>query len=358
MKYPDLLIMKNETNNLKTAFVFSGGGSLGAIETGALKAIVEHGIHADLIIGTSVGSLIGAMFAYNPTSECVQIMEEIWGEIKTRDVFPISLFTSVVNLATSSQYALSTKKLRILISEEIPYTKIEETKLPLYIIGSDIITGEEVVFNKGLVLEALMSSVGVPGIFPPQHMNKRMIVDGGMLNNSAISTAVKLGAERIIVFPIGVPPTDIKPKNIMEIIIRSIVFHANRQLATDIQLYKDKVELIIIPPPVQIDVGPHDFSKSKLLIKQAYTRANEWLKTEGFSPNAETYQQPCDVHTAQINFVEAIIPDPYPKTITHISNNIIETKETLRKSIDKTTDKIQTTLSKKKRKTKKKIPND
>ncbi len=350
--------MNKNTNSRITAFVFSGGGSLGAIETGALKALVEHDIHADLIIGTSIGSIIGAMFAYNPTIECVQNMEMLWGEIKTRDVFPKSLFTSLLNLATSSQYALSTKKLRKLISEKIPYTKIEDTELPLYIIGSDIITGEEVVFNKGLILEALMSSAGVPGIFPPQHMNKRMIVDGGMLNNSAISTAFKLGAERIVVFPIGVPPNDVKPKNIMEILIRSVVFHSNRQLASDIHLYKDKVELIIVPPPDQIDVGPHEFFKSKLLIKQAYSKANEWLKTEGFSPNAETYQQPCDVHTAQINFVEAIIPKPGTTTITLLSENIKERKETLQKTIDKTTDKIQTSLRKKKKGMKEKEVND
>ncbi|MHA1185391.1 MAG: patatin-like phospholipase family protein [Candidatus Heimdallarchaeota archaeon] len=342
--------MKKKINNLKTAFVFSGGGSLGAIETGALKALVEHNIQADLIVGTSVGSLIGAMFAYNPTCECVQIMEEVWGEIRTRDVFPISLFTSIVNFATSSQYTISSKKLRMLISEKIPYTRIEETKLPLFIIGSDIITGEEVVFNKGLVLEALMASVGIPGIFPPQHMKNRLIVDGGMLNNTAISTAIRLGAERIIVFPIGTPSKEIEPKNVMQVIIRNIIFRANRQLATDILLYKNQVELIIIPPPDQIDVGPHDFSKSKLLIKQAYFKANEWLKTEGFSPNAETYQQPCDVHTPQINFVEAIIPKPKMKTITNLSENIKERKEVFQKTKDKTMEKIQTSLSKKKKK--------
>lgn len=348
MKNQDKLIMKKIKNNLKTAFVFSGGGSLGAIETGALKALVEHNIQADLIIGTSVGSLIGAMFAYNPTLECVQIMEEVWGEVKRRDVFPISLFTSIVNFATSSQYAISSKKLRKLISEKIPYTKIEETKLPLYIVGSDIITGEEVVFNKGLVLEALLSSVAIPGIFPPQHMKERVIVDGGMLNNAAISTAVRLGAERVIVFPIGVPSRDLEPKNVMQVLIRSTIFRANRQLATDILLYKNQVELIIIPPPDQIDVGPNDFSKSMHLIKQAYSKANEWLKTEGFSPNTETYQQPCDVHTPQINFVEAIVPKA--KSITRVSENINKTRSVLQKTIDKTTDKLQKSSSKKKKK--------
>ena len=72
--------MTESKNKLKTAFVFSGGASLGAVEAGALKAIVEHGIKADLVLGTSVGSLNGSMYAFNPTMEGVKDIEEVWQE--------------------------------------------------------------------------------------------------------------------------------------------------------------------------------------------------------------------------------------------------------------------------------------
>ncbi len=88
-------------------------------------------------------------------------------------------------------------------------------------------------------------------------MGHRLLVDGGLVNNSPISSAVKLGAEKVVVFPIGFPYTpNQEPKNLSEILIRTFVYLLNRQLSADYHFYKDKVQLIIIPPPENIDVGP------------------------------------------------------------------------------------------------------
>lgn len=341
--------------NSKTAFVFSGGASLGAVEVGALKAIVENNIQADLVLGTSVGSLNGAMYAYNPTIEGVKAIEQIWRSIKMRDVFPPSPITPVVNLTTAGLHLVSPKNLRKLITENLPFTLIEETKLPLYIISTDITTGEEIVFKKGLAIEALMSSAGIPGVFPPLHMNSRLLVDGGIINNAPISTAVRLGADRIVIFPIGIPSSDQEPKNVMEILIRSFIFLLNRQLATDIQLYKDKVELIVIPPPNSVDVGPHDFSKSEFLIDEAYKSAKTWLKAEGFVPNPNRNYHPCDVHTSSITFIEAVTPDPEKKVTKRIKENINQTSKSLKKAFDEKTDEIYTNLVKKSEEIKDKV---
>lgn len=330
----------------KTAFVFSGGASLGAIECGALKAIVEHGIQADMVLGTSVGSLNGAMYAYNPTIEGVKAIEDVWLNIKVRDVFSPSPITPILSITTFGLNLISPKNIRKLISDNLQFTRIEETKLPLYIIGTDIKCGEEVVFNKGLALEALMSSVAIPGVFPPQRMHDYSIVDGGMVNNSPISTAVRLGAERVVVFPIGVPSADQEPKTVAEVLIRAFIFLLNRQLATDIQLYKDKVELFIIPPPDCIDVGPHDFSKSKQLIEESYAKAKEWLGNDGFKPNADTLLHPCDVHTPPVNLMEAVIPEPEMKVTTRAKEGFKHSTKGVLKSIDDTVDVITSDLAK------------
>ncbi|MHA1355983.1 MAG: patatin-like phospholipase family protein, partial [Candidatus Heimdallarchaeota archaeon] len=121
--------MTESNNKLKTAFVFSGGASLGAVEAGALKAIVEHGIKADLVLGTSVGSLNGSMYAFNPTMEGVKDIEEVWLSIKFLNVFSPSPITPVINFTTAGQYAISPKNLRKLITEKLPFTNIEETKI-------------------------------------------------------------------------------------------------------------------------------------------------------------------------------------------------------------------------------------
>ena len=330
----------------KTAFVFSGGASLGAVECGALKAIVEHGIQADMVLGTSVGSLNGAMYAYNPTMEGVKAIEDVWLNIKVRDVFSPSPITPILSITTFGLNLISPKNIRKLIAENMEFTRIEETKLPLYIIGTDIKCGEEVVFNRGLALEALMCSVAIPGVFPPQRMENCSIVDGGMVNNSPISTAVRLGAERVVVFPIGVPSADQEPKTVAEVLIRSFIFLLNRQLATDIQLYKDKVELIIIPPPDCIDVGPHDFSKSKQLIEESYAKAKEWLENDGFKPNADTLHHPCDVHTPPVNLMEAVTPEPEMKITTRAKEGLKHSTKGVMKSIDDKVDVIASDLAK------------
>ncbi|UYP44228.1 hypothetical protein NEF87_000513 [Candidatus Lokiarchaeum ossiferum] len=308
---------------MKTAFVFSGGASLGSVEVGMLKAIVEHGITPDLVLGTSVGSLNGAFYAHNPTMEGVEILESIWKQLRARDVFTPSPLTPVKNIATFGQYLISPKNLRTLITENLPYEKIEEAQIPLYIVSADIKTGDEIVFDKGLLKEAIMASAGIPGVFPPQHMGSNVLVDGGMVNNAPISTAVKLGAERVVVFPIGFPYTpDQDPKNLGEILIPAFLYLLNRQLSADYHIYKDKVELIIIPPPENIEVGPHDFSKSEQLISRAYNRTKLWLSKGGFEDNIDEFIRPCDVHSSQLNLRESIEPDKEKSAMDRIRENV------------------------------------
>ncbi|RLI67833.1 MAG: patatin-like phospholipase family protein [Candidatus Gerdarchaeota archaeon] len=332
--------MSQRLSSKKTAFVFSGGASLGAIEVGALKAVIEEGIQADMVLGTSVGSLNGALYAYNPTLEGVEVMERIWRQIKTSEVFPISPIKPVLNFTTAGHYLVSSKNLRNLIIQNLPYTRIEETTLPLYIICTDIKSGQEIVFNKGLVLEALLASAGIPAVFPPLSMHERFLVDGGVVNNAPISTAVRLGAKRVVVFPIGLPPENQEPKNYLQILIRSLIYLLNRQLASDIQLYKDTVELIIVPPPTTLEIKPHDFSASGTLVDEGYKVAKAWLQKEGFTPNADTCPQPCDVFCQPIHFLEAIEPDPEKSTLVRVKENIKLTAESLKDALAEKAEKL------------------
>ena len=307
----------------KTAFVFSGGASLGALEVGMLKAIVEEGHTADMVFGTSIGSLNGAIFAFDPTIEGVKMLEKTWRNIKTFDVFRPSVITPIKNIATFNQYLISPKKLKNLIIENIKYSKIEQTKIPLFITATDINTGDEIVFNKGLILEALLASTGIPGLFQPQRMGHRLLVDGGLVNNSPISSAVKLGAEKVVVFPIGYPYTpDQEPRNLQEIIIRTFIYLLNRQLYTDYYIYKENVQLILIPPPENIDVGPHDFSKSDILIDKSYIRTKEWLMKGGYNDLLSEYKHPCDVHSDNLNLLEAVKSEPEQPAKERVKKNI------------------------------------
>ncbi len=320
----------------KTAFVFSGGASLGAVEVGMLKAVVEQGHSADMVFGTSVGSLNGALYAFDPTIEGVKKLEEIWRKIKTFDVFTPSVITPIKNIATFNQYLISPKNLKKLIIENMKYSKIEQTKIPLFITATDINTGEEVVFNKGLVLEALLASAGIPGLFQPQRMGHRLLVDGGLINNSPISSAVKLGAEKVVVFPIGFPYTpNQEPKNLPEILIRTFIYLLNRQLSADYHFYKNKVQLIIIPPPENIDVGPHDFSKSDILIDRSYQCTKQWLMKGGYYDLLNEYKHPGDVHSEILNLSEAVESEPERPAKERFKENVSIIGSALKESIAK-----------------------
>lgn len=85
----------------------------------------------------------------------------------------------------------------------LPYAQLQDAAIPIHIVASDMVTGEEVLLSKGLAVDAVLASAAIPGVFPPVRIEGRLLVDGGVANNTPISTALRLGATRIIVLPTG-----------------------------------------------------------------------------------------------------------------------------------------------------------
>ena len=346
----------SELHQPKTAFVFSGGASLGALEVGMLKALTEYGIQADFVIGTSVGSLNGAFYAYNPTAAGVVQLEAIWDEVTFKNVFSPSPITPVKNLLTFGKHLISPKNLRHLLQKHLPYQKFEETKIPFYAVTTDLKTGREIVFNRGLVLEALMGSVAIPLVFPPQYMENFMLFDGGVVNNSPISTAVKLGAERVIVFPIGYLNTpDTYPKNLEEVLVRALLYLLTRQLTTDYHLFKDKVDLRIIPSPPGLHLNPIDFSRSAELIQAAYVHVQEWLENGGWESNAPPESFPCDIYSEDVLLCEAVEPFKDKPAKERIKENLEEITSVVKENLEEKVDKLKDSYDKSKTHIKEKL---
>ncbi len=327
----------------RTAFVFSGGSSLGAVEVGLLKAITEKGIKADIVLGTSVGSLNGALYAYDPTLEGVKNLESIWHKVKFNDVFTPSPITPLKNLSTFGKYLISPKNIRKLLERSIPFTRLEETAIPFYAIATDLKTGREIVVNKGIALEALMSSIAIPMVYPPQYMHNMMLVDGGVVNNSPIATAVKLGANNIVVFHIGYPNTpDADPKNLEEVLARLFLYVLTRQLISDYHYYRTQVSIHILPSINDSRLDPFDFSHSKEWIDLAYQRAIEWLEQGGWESEELPDEFPCDVYSQELKFAEAVIPDKDKPAIARLGENLSEFSENVK---DKWQEKLEDTSS-------------
>ncbi|QEE15233.1 patatin-like phospholipase family protein [Promethearchaeum syntrophicum] len=264
----------------KIAFVFSGGSSFGSMEVGMLKALTEYGITADFVVGTSVGALNATYYAYHPNLEGVQKLEKIWHSIKSKDIFPVSPFKSILRIIKKENYLINSNGLEKLLIDVLPCNNLEDTKIPVHVVTTDVLTGEEVVFSSGNAVQRLLASAAIPVTYPSVEIGKHLLIDGGVLNNTPISTAVRFGATKVIVLPTGYTcDRREEPSSLIEMILTSYSYMQHQKLATDIEFYKEKTKLKVIPPLCPISVSPKDFSKSKELIERAYESTQKWLKT-------------------------------------------------------------------------------
>lgn len=273
-----------------TAFVFAGGGSLGAVQVGMLKALTTEGITADMVVGSSMGAINAAYFAGNPTLEGVSRLEKIWRDLRRSDIFPMNAISVFLNFLTSKDYLVCPAALANLIKRELPYRNLEQTRLPCHVVATDLMTGGEVVMSTGSATEALLASAAIPGIFPPVYTRGYHLIDGGVANHTPVSTAAERGVDRIIVLPTGAPCSpDRPPEGVIEIALHSLNLMILRQLARDTEFYRDRVEIIIVPPPCPLSVSAYDFSRTRSLIEHAarltadHIRSN-CLKPQGIPP--------------------------------------------------------------------------
>jgi NTE family protein len=269
----------------RTAFVLAGGGSLGAVEVGMLRALLEGGERADLVVGSSVGALNAAYFAGSPTIAGVAGLEAIWRSLRRDDVFPLSPRYALAGLAGRRDHLVSPLPLRALIERSLPYRDLREAKLPCCVVATDLAQGSEVRLDRGPAVEALLASAAVPGVFPPVALSGRLLVDGGVLSHTPIAAAVALGATRIVVLPTGYPcaPEGTPPPTPLGVALHALSLLIARQLVSDIERFSPAVELRVVPPLCPLRGAIYDFAQVGSWIDRAYASTREWLRTGGLT---------------------------------------------------------------------------
>ena len=188
----------------KTAFVLSGGASLGAVQAGMLRALYERGVAPDLIVGTSVGALNGAFIASRPaTPSTAHQLADVWRSVSRWNVFPLNPLTGFFGFFGARDHLVSDRGLRKLVADNIEVGPLEDSPVPLHVITTDLLSGRELRLSRGDMLEAVIASAAIPGVFPAVEREGRPLIDGGVANNTPIADAIELGAERIYVLPTG-----------------------------------------------------------------------------------------------------------------------------------------------------------
>jgi NTE family protein len=265
----------------RQAFVLAGGGSLGAVQVGMLAELIANGLRPDLIVGVSAGALNGAFLAFDPTMAMVERMVALWTGVRTRDVLGLSLGSLLALIGLRSHFAHA-RGVRRLLERELPYRQIEATAVPLHVVAAEQRTGEEVLISRGDVIEAVLASTAIPGVFPAVALAGQSLVDGVVATGTPIATAVRLGAQRLIIVPCGFTCVERAiPRHPIGRAMHAFALLGARQLRSDFANYAPRAELHLVPPLCPLAQSPYDYSQGAALIAAARQSTRRWLDGGG-----------------------------------------------------------------------------
>jgi NTE family protein len=265
----------------KTAFVFAGGGSFGAIQVGMMHALAANGISADMIVGSSVGAINGAYYAGAPTLKGVLELETIWRGLSRQDVFPVT-WRTLLGFIWRRDFLIPHDGIRKLIDDHLPYRNLQDALLPIHIVATDIVSGDSVVLSEGSAVEAIVASTAIPGAFAPVLYKGRYLADGAISANTPIKVAVAKGARRLIILPTGYAcSTDTPPVGAVANALHALTLLIARQLVSELEDLPPDIEYFVVPPLCPLVGSPYDFSRTSDHIERAIASTDAWLARKG-----------------------------------------------------------------------------
>src|ERR1700722_12172881 len=260
-------------------FVLGGGGSLGAVQVGMLEALTEHGITPDLVTGTSVGSLNGAVIALNPTGAANRL-SHAWARITRNQVFPGGLLAQARTLQHSKTHLFPNTGLAAVIADFLgATTTFDDLQLPFAAVTMDIATATPYVIDSGPLLPALLASAAIPGIYPSVRHDGRTLYDGGVVANVPLVQALAMGARSLVVldctFPGHLLPA---PESLAETVLFTAMVTMRSQTILQAPLVAEHIPVVYLPGPAACRCSPFNFDSTELLIEDAYESALSFLK--------------------------------------------------------------------------------
>lgn len=243
----------------KIALVLGAGASKGFAHIGVLKILETNKIPIHLIVGTSVGSVVGSLYAYGFNAFDLQRLSF---SIEQKDI---------VDLTIPDNGFIKGEKLEEFVNKTLKNTPIEKLKIPFYAIATEIQNGQETVFARGNTGQAVRASSSIPGVFRPVKIGDKVYVDGGVVSPVAVEAAKRLGADVVIAVDISASTERTPPGNTIETLLQAINVMYSKLAA--IQLSQAN---IVIRPKVG-HIGAADFSKRQEAILEGEKAAAEVL---------------------------------------------------------------------------------
>ncbi|QSB15738.1 patatin-like phospholipase family protein [Natronosporangium hydrolyticum] len=268
------------------AFVLGGGGVLGAVEVGMLRALFRAGYQPDLVVGTSIGAVNGALVAADPSAEVTDRLVRMWGSPEAREVYGDSMARQVRRFVART-HLHSPRPLRRLLERELgPGRRFDQLPVPFHCCAASIERAAEHWFDEGSVIDAVLASSAVPGLLPPARVAGEHYLDGGIVNSIPIGRAVELGAGTIFVLQVGRIERPLSPpRRPWE--VPQVAFEIARR-------HRFARELAALPPGVTAHVLPaggearddsplayRDMAAVGRRISRAYVASRRYLQTLG-----------------------------------------------------------------------------
>lgn len=271
---------------MTTAFVLGGGGVLGAVEVGMLRALFERGQRPDLVLGTSIGAMNGALVAQEPEPSVVDRLLGLWQGAASsggRDLLGGKPLRTVGRAVASGTHLYSAEPLVRRLTDELGEVTFGELPVTLQICAAHIETASEHWFEKGRVLDAVVASSAVPGLLPPAEVDGEHYLDGGIVNSIPLGRAVELGATRVFVLQVGridrplTPPS--KPWEVARV---SFEIARRHRFVRELAVLPDGVECHVLPArgtSAKDDTiwASRDFASIERRIERTYQATADYL---------------------------------------------------------------------------------
>ncbi|PRY31463.1 patatin-like phospholipase family protein [Pseudosporangium ferrugineum] len=265
------------------AFVLGGGGVLGAVQVGMLRALFRAGYRPDVVVGTSIGAVNGALVAADPSEAVTDRLVRLWSSPEAAEVYGDSLARQLRRFAARTHLHSPLPLRRLLGAELGDQATFADLKVPFRCCAASIERAAEHWFDSGPLVDAVLASSSVPGLLPPMEIAGEHFVDGGIVNSIPIGEAVRIGAKLIFVLQVGRIERPLTvPRRPWEVAQVAFEIARRHRFARELASLPDDVRVHVLPTGggESRDDTPwayRDMAAAGRRISRAYTASRRYL---------------------------------------------------------------------------------
>ena len=205
--------------DINVALVLGGGGARAIAHLGVLEILEEHNIKVDLIVATSGGSIVGALYADNPDAK---VLKKIIQKMNIDDFVDFSVLSVLHGMHSLTSSFVDGRNGEKFLLKNMTAKNFEELQIPFIAVATDIVTGRTVPLNSGPIAPAVRASCAIPGLFAPVEMYGMILVDGGVTAPLGIDIAKQYKAKIIIAIDVTLPLEETRVHNVVDLVFKSL----------------------------------------------------------------------------------------------------------------------------------------